>query len=324
MAHELTEHADGRVEFAYRADHGLPWHGLGNAVPAEQTHDTDAWAAHSGLTYRIQRSKVRYVVDHGGHTLTDEANHVLFRSDNHAPLGLVSARYQVVQPREVIEFFRGLLREGGLELSAAGSIRGGRLYWCTARIGEAAPVSVRDKVKGQLLVVSSADGSSKTKVSRRVTRVVCANTLAMANGEGAADFELSHRSEFNPAKVREFMGLNTAAWDSFRHTIARLANRPIIESDAEPVLLNILSAKPETTDKVRDSAAFKRILSLFKGDAIGADLDGVQGTAWGMLNAVTEYVDHHARAHSAENRLISAQWGAGNDLKSRALALLSA
>ena len=36
---------------------------------------------------------------------------VLFRNDNLQPLGVVSKKYQVVQPREVLEFFRdGLVR----------------------------------------------------------------------------------------------------------------------------------------------------------------------------------------------------------------------
>jgi phage/plasmid-like protein (TIGR03299 family) len=323
MAHELTE-TNGRVEFAYRADHGLPWHGLGQAVPEADYQSLESWQAHAGMQWRVKRSQVRYVVDAAGTTLTDKENHVLFRSDNKARLGLVSAKYKTVQPSEIFELFRGIVRAGGLEISAAGTIRGGQRFWCTAQIGEAAPISLHDKVRSQLLIVTSADGSLKTTVSRRATRAVCANTLAMAASEGAADYSLSHRSVFDPEEVRDYMGLNTAAWDHFRHTIVRLANRPIVEADAEPTVLAILDAKPATVDATRDSAAFKKILALFNGDAIGSSLDGVQGTAWGMLNAVTEYVDHHVRASNDENRLISAQWGAGNTLKSRALALLSA
>jgi phage/plasmid-like protein (TIGR03299 family) len=322
MAHELTTHVDGRVEFAYRADHGLPWHGLGQQVPADAS--IEQWQELAGMQWRVKRSKVRYVVDAAGTTLEDPENHVLFRSDTKARLGLVSSKYKTVQPSEIFELFRGIVRAGGLEISAAGTIRGGQRFWATAKIGEAAPLSLRDKVRSQLLIVTSADGSLKTSVSRRATRAVCANTLAMAASEGAAEFSLSHRSEFKPEEVKTFMGLNTAAWDHFRHTIVRLANSPIVASDVEPTVLQILDAQPADVDKVRESAAFTKILALFNGDAIGSDLDGVQGTAWGMLNAVTEYVDHHARATSDENRLISAQWGSGNTLKSRALALLSA
>jgi hypothetical protein len=51
---------------------------------------------------------------------------------------------------------------------------------------------------------------------------------------------------------------------------------------------------------------------------VGGDMDGMQGTAYGWLNAVTQYVDHHARAMSDENRFQSAHMGKGSELKLRA------
>jgi hypothetical protein len=63
-------------------------------------------------------------------------------------------------------------------------------------------------------------------------------------------------------------------------------------------------------------------MSLFNGDGMGAMMDGVFGTRWGFLNAVTEYADHHVRARSDENRFVASQWGAGADLKQRALSAL--
>ena len=51
----------------------------------------------------------------------------------------------------------------------------------------------------------------------------------------------------------------------------------------------------------------------------GAELTAAKGTAWGLLCAVTEYVDHERRARSAEFRLDSAWFGQGAQLKQRAL-----
>lgn len=327
MSHELTTHADGRVEFAFREDHGLPWHGLGQPIAAHQFGDVDAWRVAAGMDWKVQRSKVRYAIDASGTLKTDDENHVLFRSDTHARLGLVSAKYKIVQPAQVLEFFRDIVRAGGLELSAAGTIFGGQRFWATAKIGEAAPVSVRDKIGGYLLLTSSADGSVATEARRTTVRAVCRNTIAMAFADAAASVRVTHRSRFDPADVREFMGLNNAAWDAFKHQIVRLANVSIPVDIAPELVTDIVDPKArkagtDAIDKVRESAAYGKILALFNGDAIGSSLDGVRGTAWGLLNAVTEYADHHARAHSEENRFASAQWGPGASLKDRALALL--
>jgi len=322
MSHELTERADGRIEYAFRETDGAGWHGLGNALPEGAT--IDQWTQAAGMEWLIKRSRVRYGEGASQRTIDDK--HVLFRSDTKADLGIVSDKYQIVQPREVLEFFRDLVRAGGLELSAAGTIFGGRRFWATAKIGEASPVSVRDKIGGFLLLSTSADGSLATEARLTSIRVVCRNTLQMARADGKPALRVSHRSVFDANAVKQQMGLNTAAWDSFRHALTRLANKPVVEEQAEEIVAGLFAAQDSQTarDKARDSSGFKKVLTLFTGAALGSELDGVQGTAYGLLQACTEYADHHVRAQSAENRFVSAQWGSGADLKNRALETLLA
>jgi hypothetical protein len=116
------------------------------------------------------------------------------------------------------------------------------------------------------------------------------------------------------------MGLNTAAWDAFRHTVTSLANVDMHEEEAGDLAVTLFGGG----DKARETAGFKKVLDLFNGGGMGSTMDGVFGTRWGFLNAVTEYADHHVRARSDENRFVASQWGAGADLKSRALDLLTA
>lgn len=321
MSHELTTHADGRVEFAYLATDGTPWHGLGKPMGADAT--IDQWRVDAGMDWSIRRSEIRYAVSRDATAdslikLPDQ--HVLFRSDTQDALGVVSKRYQVVQPGEVLEFFRDIAKAGGLELSAAGTIYGGKRFWATAKIGEASPTSLADKIGGYLLISTSADGSLATEVRRTTVRAVCKNTLAMAFAEAKDSVKVSHRSVFNPSQVKEFMGLNEAAWDAFRHNVTTLANIDVHEVEAGDFVAKLLG----NGEKVRESAGFTKILSLFNGDGMGAMNDGVFGTAWGLLNAVTEYADHHVRARTDQNRFVSSQWGAGADLKQKAASILLA
>lgn len=319
MSHELTTHADGRVEFAYLASDGTPWHGLGQAL-ADGT-DLDTWRVAAGMDWAIRRSEIRYNVSRDQETLLKMPDqHVLFRSDTQDALGVVSKRYQVVQPGEVLEFFRDIAKAGGLELSAAGTIYGGKRFWATAKIGEASPVSLRDTIGGYILISTSADGSLATEVRRTTVRTVCKNTLQMAIADAKASVKVSHRSVFNPDQVKDFMGLNTAAWDAFRHNLNHLANIDVHEEQAADIVAQLLG----NNDKVRESAGFGKIMNLFNGEAMGSEFDGVRNTAYGLLNAVTEYADHHVRARNDQNRFVSSQWGAGADLKQKAFDLLLA
>jgi hypothetical protein len=65
-------------------------------------------------------------------------------------------------------------------------------------------------------------------------------------------------------------------------------------------------------------------MGLFNGQGKGSNFETAHDTAWGWLNAVTEYVDHHSRTRSEENRTASALWGQGDALKAKALALVTA
>jgi hypothetical protein len=97
-----------------------------------------------------------------------------------------------------------------------------------------------------------------------------------------------------------------------------LANIELLEEEAGVITAGVLG----NGEKVRETVGFKKVLSLFNGAGMGSQMDGVMGTRWGLLNAFTEYADHHVRARSDENRFVSSQWGVGADLKQRALSAL--
>ncbi len=316
MSHELTQRADGTVEFAYLKSDGLPWHGLGQ--PMEDGASIDQWRVAAGMDWNIGRSRVRYGNETNFRTIEDQ--HVLYRSDDKSPLGIVSNKYQVVQPAQVIEFFRDVARAGGLELSAAGTIQGGKRFWATAKIGEAAPTSINDKIGGYLLLSTSADGSLATEARLTSIRVVCKNTLQFARADAKPALKVSHRSVFDARAVKESMGLNEAAWAAFRHNLVRLADVQLHETEAADIVAGLFATGTGELqrDKARETAGFAKVMSLFNGAGMGSQLDGVFGTANGVLQAVTEYADHHVRARSDENRFIASQWGGGAALKQRA------
>ena len=65
--------------------------------------------------------------------------------------------------------------------------------------------------------------------------------------------------------------------------------------------------------------ALQKAQMLYDGHGRGATKQAAQGTAWGLLCSITEYVDHERRARSQDNRLDSAWFGQGAAVKQRAL-----
>lgn len=326
MAHEISIRSDGFAETAYVGAVG--WHGLGNRLEAGAS--IEEWQKAAGMDWRIQRANVRYATAReqttGFSTMKDK--HVLLRSDTKAPLSVVSDHFKVVQPAQVLEFFRDL--SGEFPLDTAGVLFGGRRFWALAKIGEDAVVGKGDRIGGYVLLSTSCDGSMATEGRFTSVRVVCNNTLGMATDGVKAKSRITHRSVFNADAMKQQMGLAQNRFGDFMTTMRRLADTQLAESEVVAMTAELFkpgAAKLAVDEykKVLDSRVVTGVLQLvLEGKAKGSEFDGVKGTAYGWLNGVTEYVDHSSNARSEDNRRASAWFGPGDALKSRALELASA
>lgn len=318
MSHEIAKAADGRDSFARVGEKA--WHGLGQKL--SEGADLDVWVSEAGLAYRIQRSVVRYATERDGQGMIELPDrHVLFRSDTKAALGVVSDGYKVVQPREVVEFFREWAQMGGAQLESAGALFDGRRYFATAKVGDSVQIGEGDWVAPYILLSSSADGSLATEARWTSIRVVCNNTLTAALSHGKGAHRVTHRSAWKPTEARAAVESANAEFSAFTSAARALSRVQVDHQRAKSLTARILKLDdaPAMEAEGKLPRGFERIMALFGGEAEGIELPGVRGTGWGYLNAVTQYVDHDIRARSDEHRFASAQDGAGARIKSAAL-----
>jgi phage/plasmid-like protein (TIGR03299 family) len=298
-----------------------PWHGLGTRLSPHQP--LEVWAKQAGMDWTIEASEVRYVSGQSSfgtiHPFPDQK--VLYRSDTQAPLSVVSNRYQVVQPGEILEFYRDLTEVGGYELETAGVLKGGRKLWALAKTGQSATLKGRDTVNGYLLLATACDGTLATTAQFTSIRVVCNNTLAVALGDGRGTVKVPHRSQFDAQAVKRQLGIAISSWDGFMARMKALAERKVTSESADAYFRRVLTYSTGNTDGVlptTNDRAIKVAQSLFSGQGRGATLSSAAGTAWGLVNSVTEFVDHHRRARSADHRVDGAWFGQGANFKQKA------
>jgi phage/plasmid-like protein (TIGR03299 family) len=300
-----------------------PWHGLGSRLSPKQP--IEIWQREAGMDWKIQDSPVHFKSDSIGalgsiHTFPDQK--VLYRSDTKAPLSVVSQRYQVVQPREVLEFYRDLTEVSGYELETAGALKGGRKFWALARTGQGTTLKGNDQVNGYLLLATSCDGTLATTATPTTVRVVCNNTLTIALDGSAKAIKVPHSTRFDPQAVKKQLGIAVSQWDDFMHRMRLLSERKVQWHEAMRFFMNVLCDANTNTPLpavLPNERALRKVQGLYDGQGRGSTLESAQGTAWGLLNAVTEYVDHERRARSIEYRMDSAWFGQGAQLKQRAL-----
>jgi phage/plasmid-like protein (TIGR03299 family) len=296
-----------------------PWHGLGNKLAPQQSIDT--WKQQAGMDWRIEQSEVRYISgsNHLGVINTFPEQKVLYRSDNKAPLAVVSKRFHVVQPVEILEFYRDLTAYNGFELETAGVLREGRKFWALAKTGQSTALKGRDRVDGYLLLATACDGSLATTAQFTSVRVVCNNTLSIALANASSAIKVPHRSQFDPDAVKRQLGITVSSWDGFVSRMKALVARPVDPDTVEGLLRRVLTyAAPEGKTVIVNEQALATVRSLYEGGGRGALMVSSRGTAWGVLNSVTEYVDHHRRARSDDHRRDAAWFGQGAQIKQRA------
>ena len=288
------------------------------------------------MQWHIRETPVRYMATDDNSALYGEAmefpdQKVLYRSDTKAPLSVVSGRYQVVQPQEVLEFYRDLSEVAGFELETAGVLKAGRRFWALARTGKSACLKGNDVVHSYLLLATSCDGTLATMAIPTSVRVVCNNTLAIAlqganAGTGAGSIKVPHSTSFDAQAVKRQLGIAVGQWDSFMYRMKTLAERKVKTHEAMNYFLKVICQTDQQGEGggsgvpgLANERALKKVQTLFEGHGRGAELQAAKDTAWGLLSAVTEFVDHEKQARSQDNRLDSAWFGQGAALKQRAL-----
>lgn len=300
-----------------------PWHGLGNNLPRKQS--IEVWQREAGMNWQILESPVHFKSDAVGHLGAIHSfpeQKVLYRSDTKAPLSVVSQRYHTVQPRQVLEFYRDLTEVSGYELETAGVLKGGRKFWALARTGQESALKGNDQVNGYLLLATSCDGTLATTATPTTVRVVCNNTLTVALDGTTRAIKVPHNTRFDPKAVKKQLSIAVSQWDDFMYRMRALAERKVQRHEALGFLMNVICETSPTgnlPEVLPNERALRKVQELYERRGRGSQLDSARGTAWGLLNAVTEYVDHERRARSNEYRLDSAWFGQGAQIKQRAL-----
>lgn len=314
MAHEL-DFTYGEASFAYTGDQA--WHKLGQQL--EPGAPLEVWAKAAHMDWNIERCAVEF---NGGSMYPDK--HVLYRSDNGNPLSVVSKSYKIVQPMEVLEFYKDLVGVAGMQLETAGVLFDGRRFWALANTGNLAELSGNDIVKAYVLLSTSCDGTLATSASYVSTRVVCNNTLKVAlNESGAGNIRIPHNRTWNPSEVKEQLGLMDSSWSKFKENITKLSETPVTTDQGVDYLIQLFGNKDIPVDQQSPAVANKcaGMWELFRGQGMGSTLEAANGTWWGLLNAVTEDIDHHTSHRTIDARMNNAWFGTGSAKKQEAFDL---
>lgn len=316
MPHDLAITND-RPAMAYFGE--TPWHGLGTRL------DNPATAAEAievaGLNYRAD---LLPLMTEDGIVVPNRK--AVVRSDNRDVIGVVGNSYVPIQNGESFAFLDAVVAEGNVRYHTAGALGKGERIWLLAKLpGHIRVKNTEDVTEKFLLLSNSHNGSSALRVFFTPIRVVCSNTLSIAQRQGRGQGIAIHHKGDLAAKVRqaqEVLGLANQFYDDVQVKADVLAGHYPTTAQLKSYFETLYPDSPDGKNKRAENIR-SELFRLFE-EGKGQDIPGVRHSAWAALHAVTEWVDHHrstrARSpHERASRRLQSQWfGSGAQLKAKA------
>jgi coproporphyrinogen III oxidase-like Fe-S oxidoreductase len=145
----------------------------------------------------------------------------------------------------------------------------------------------------------------------------------MAQNQVKTMIKVPHSTVFDHEKVKNQLGQVSEAFGSFMEMAKFLQSQEMNYAKADAFIKQLVSPDYQIKEFELDkNRTVKALHALFGGGALGSGMVGY--TKWGMLNAVTEYYDHHIPNRSNDTRLNNAWFGSGDRAKNKAVELLLA
>ena len=312
MSHEV-EMVDGVAQMAYAGE--TPWHGLGTKVAPDLS--PIQIMSKAGLDWSVEKETMTTASG-----IEIEGKKALVRSSDNKVLDVVGDGWNPVQNETAFEFFSEYTLAGDMEMHTAGSLKGGQMVWALAKVNESFDILGGDQVDSYLLFSNPHKYGKAIDVRFTPIRVVCNNTLSMSLGQNVANsVTLNHRNEFNPAMVKEQMGIASEKFAKYKEMAEFLSTKRF---DMTSLVQYYNEVFPRTYQGKKDINV-KTFADLSKNGQKAASYLETQpgahygeGSWWQALNSVT-YLTDHKMGREVDSRLSSAWFGANQTRKMRAV-----
>ena len=316
MAHEITV-VDSMISGRFIT----PWHGLGEVTGDFGIEDLRRIMGWSVIKVPLQTTPVEDVFsDFTFHNvkslMTDKYATVRLpygEVDEPIVLGAgLSDSYKVLQNTDLIKVIEPFVEQGCM-LETAGTLKQGRKVWVMLRLSSEINVGSDDNIKQYILASNDHTGAQAAKFGLIGVRVVCNNTLTLAESSKDAQLiRIIHQGDVNKnmQTVASMLNHVNGRFENYSHDLNLLAKSGINEKDLRKMVKDCFYNLKDQVDPklaLRILQTENNVVELFETGA-GSDLISAKGTVYGAYQAINHYLNHN-RDIALETRLSSMVWG---------------
>ncbi len=332
MAHQIRENDRfGEV----RSNGKRAWHGLGIEIPDGLSAVDGAKRIGLGWDTELLPVYADRLLQDGMQRIESPDHRLHVRADTGDVLGMVSSSYKKWDNQELFEFADAVLGEdhAGV-LETAGSLYGGRRVFALIRLPQVIVAGGDDITKCYLCLSNGHGGFAAAQGGATGVRVVCANTMALADHEiGASGFRFIHTGDIRDKlkTAQMLLGFARKQIDRVGEQVKALAHTQVTAQQVSEFMHAAFEAafpRPERDEELlsqweqKQTEAIGDWLVLFDNERNNG-MAAIRGSAWAMLNAVTEWHDHERGRTGSDSgvRIHSNLFGASRIAKQKAMKL---
>lgn len=211
------------------------------------------------------------------------------------PIGVVSSNYEVYQNTDAFSFLEEI---PNIRFVRAGETYNGMVYI----IGELPDLKVLDdKFTPYVIFQTSHNGEFSLRATICPLRIVCQNQFAMSFREMHNNISIRHSSNLNSnIVVAQQLLKDTATYmQGFTNTAEELALLKINAADHNRIIDAFFDSTKAITDRQQTMLLDKK--NEFETCYLSNDNSNFVGTAWGLVNAFTDYETHRERRQTARS-----------------------
>lgn len=256
--------------------------------------------------------------------ITDQKG--LARSDTGAILSVPKSSYGLISVADMGPIIEAVVAEPNVKYETTVVLEGGRKLAAVLRVDE--PFQIPGDPSATYpyaSVLNSFDGSSACKVNRTTVRVVCANTFAAAEAEGARSglqFTFRHTKNWRDRVEEAKAVLNATRTEAaeWRELATQLALHPVTSVQRDRFIAEFIPMPPEGLISDRVAHNVQEARAAVRSILGSETCEGIRDNAFGLVQAAGEYLDHKRRARS-DATLFGRQLLRPEPLKARAVKL---
>lgn len=235
-------------------------------------------------------------------------------------ISVVKSSYELIDNAKIWNAVQAAIAQiEGARVVSAGSIKGRKVVFASVELDGLSHFEAGGEAHtAKLNIVSSHDGTKAFCAGGGVTRIVCANTVRIAEGEMTDSLKLYHtkRSALQIQGLSDAVAGLVRGMEIYKKQAESLRSEDCDMIEAERFLAAFLA--PVNTEEIstRSRNQIAEISNLFnKGKGNKGE------TRWDLFNGVTEYFTHEASNDSAK-LFESSEFGLYADKKASAIPLL--